>query len=110
MIAFSKFGATVLQIRNPDLNSSFYVVVFIGPASTILVNRFLIHIQEVNKYMIQGFCRSGDASMQPNNSSHELRFVRTSPQDRPTVIITPDPHDDDFVQLMDNTMYETMVV
>ncbi|KAM5540571.1 hypothetical protein V8D89_005602 [Ganoderma adspersum] len=95
--------------KSPNPNPSCYVMVFIGPASTILVNRFLIHIQEVNKYMIQGFDTSEHISMQSNDSSPELRFVRTFPQDQPTIIVThaSSPHDNNFVEFMDDTISET---
>ena len=54
-------------------------------ANTILVNRFLIHIQEVNKHMIEGLDPSEDAFMQCNNGSLDLQFIKTY---QPTIIIT----------------------
>ncbi|KAI1788964.1 hypothetical protein LXA43DRAFT_1096847 [Ganoderma leucocontextum] len=101
---FSK--PTMLRIRSPSLNPSCYVVVFIGPAATILVNRFLIHIQEVNKHMVQGLDCSEDESMQSPDHSLELRFTKTFPQDRPATIITHASHGD-FVQPMDSAIYQT---
>ena len=58
---------------------------FCHSTNTILVNRFLIHIQEVNKYMIECLDPSEDASTQYNDGSPELRFIKTY---QPTIIIT----------------------
>ena len=51
----------------------------------MLVNRFLIHIQEVNKHIIEGLDPSEDAPMHCDDGSLELRFLRTY---QPTIIIT----------------------
>ena len=59
--------------------------IFCYSANTILVNRFLIHIQEVDKHMIEGLDPSEDAIMQCNDGSLEFRFIKTY---QPTIIIT----------------------
>ncbi len=59
--------------------------------------------------MIQGLDPSEDVYMQSHDSPVELRFAKTFPQDRPTIVITDAsiPHDDDIVQLVDSTTSKT---